>query len=127
MTEFWAQISRGVAIILADPPGAMISFQEMYRIVYKAVCNGHAETVYNALVDQCTMNIEQTNKALAPNGIRNNEEIVQDIIAFNNALDNFLVAIEKICPIFSYLVTIYLFIIKLIFILQGMVKYCNRA
>lgn len=112
MTEHWSRISRGVAIILADPIGAMISFQEMYAIVYKSVCNGHAETIYNALVDQCTMNIEQTNKALAKNGTKNNEEVVQDIIAFNNALENFLMAIEKICPIFFYLVNIHLFILQ---------------
>jgi hypothetical protein len=61
---YWGVVSKAVEHILQGTPGTRVSFEQMYSIVYKSVCDGFSEKMHDDLMSQCTRYLEQVDISL---------------------------------------------------------------
>ncbi|XP_067007028.2 CDK2-associated and cullin domain-containing protein 1 isoform X3 [Anabrus simplex] len=107
INDYWNTISRAVGQILHNSPGVRVSFEQMYSIVYKCVCDGFAEKMHSDLLAQCSHHLEEVDRSLDACDPRipqqYGEESLRLVIAFHEALELYLIAVQQITPIFAYM------------------------
>jgi hypothetical protein len=57
-------VSKAVEQILQSTLVTRVSFEQMYSIVYKSVCDGFSEEMYRDLLGQCSRHLEQVDHSL---------------------------------------------------------------
>jgi hypothetical protein len=57
-------VSKAVEQILQSTLVTRVSFEQMYSIVYKSVCDGFSETMYADLLGQCSRHLEHVDHSL---------------------------------------------------------------
>ncbi|GLG94230.1 Uncharacterized protein GBIM_01483 [Gryllus bimaculatus] len=107
VVEYWNAISNAIEQILRNNPGARVSFEQMYSIVYKCVCDGYAERMHNDLLAQCSRHLEEVDRSLetykprTPHPCEN--ESLKMVLSFHEVLQLYLIAVQQITPIFAYM------------------------
>jgi hypothetical protein len=57
-------VSKAVEQILQNTLVTRVSFEQMYGIVYKSVCDGFSERMYVDLLGQCSRHLEHVDQSL---------------------------------------------------------------
>jgi hypothetical protein len=63
-TGYWSVVSKAVEQILQSTLVTRVSFEQMYSIVYKSVCDGFSEKMHDDLLAQCSCHLEQVDHSL---------------------------------------------------------------
>jgi hypothetical protein len=63
-TGYWSAVSKAVEQILQCTLVSRVSFEQMYSIVYKSVCDGFSEKMYVDLLGQCSRHLEHVDHTL---------------------------------------------------------------
>ncbi|KAJ9580134.1 hypothetical protein L9F63_004207, partial [Diploptera punctata] len=104
---YWGVVSKAVEHILQGTPGTRVSFEQMYSIVYKSVCDGFSEKMHDDLMAQCTRHLELVDLSLNSYKQESDQQqggdVTRLIIFFHQALECYLKAIQQITPIFAYM------------------------
>lgn len=62
--EYWSAVSKAVEQILQCTLVSRVSFEQVYSIVYKSVCDGFSERMYIDLLGQCSRYLEHVDYTL---------------------------------------------------------------
>lgn len=62
--EYWSAVSKAVEQILQCTLVSRVSFEQVYSIVYKSVCDGFSERMYTDLLGQCSRYLEHVDYTL---------------------------------------------------------------
>lgn len=62
--EYWSAVSKAVEQILQCTLVSRVSFEQVYSIVYKSVCDGFSERMYFDLLGQCSRYLEHVDYTL---------------------------------------------------------------
>ncbi len=101
----WPLLRDTLDMLFTLPPGSYkpISYEQMYTAVYKCVCRGFGEHLYRDLAAHTALRVDAWRADLA--GLAEGREFVLRLHAH---LGQFLVALESVVPIFTYLNRFYL-------------------
>lgn len=107
LEEYWSGVSNAIEQILKNSPGARVSFEQMYSIVYKCVCDGFAERLHSDLLAQCSRHLADVDQYLETYKPRTSEsggvDSLKLVLTFHEVLQLYLIAVQQITPIFAYM------------------------
>ncbi|XP_063233296.1 CDK2-associated and cullin domain-containing protein 1-like [Bacillus rossius redtenbacheri] len=109
-SRYWNFISKAVSQIFDTKPrtsAVKLYFEQIYSIVYKCVCDGYGEKLYNDLLRQCVEHLEEADQYLTlfechPHQ-QNDVEKMQYICQFHELLEAYLASLQQIVPLFVYM------------------------
>lgn len=106
-TGYWCVVSKAVEQILQSTLVTRVSFEQMYSIVYKSVCDGFSEKMYADLLGQCSRHLEHVDHSLHTYKQESDQQqeggMTKFIMFFHEALESYLSAVQQITPIFAYM------------------------